>query len=156
MSRWVRVHVEEAGRWRWLIFLTVRKVWGLVEGGGGRAGRAPSPCSSIKSIPRSEKQQQKEEKQMERRSVTPTRCPWSCEPARWWTFPLCTFDCFQTRAPVNRGKTSENQSWERKTHYQTQRVTVGIHISHISVAHLCSLYFSPISVHLCNHHRCII
>lgn len=81
--------------------------------GGGRAGRAPSPCSSIKSIPRSEKQQQKQEKQTERRSVTPTRCPWSCEPARWWTFPLCTFDCFQTRAPVKRGKTSENQEKEK-------------------------------------------
>lgn len=37
-------------------------------------------------------------------SITPSRCPWSCEPARWWTFPLCISDCSRRRAPVNKKK----------------------------------------------------
>lgn len=36
--------------------------------------------------------------------LSPSRCPWSCGPARWWICPLYTFDCSQKHVPGGSGR----------------------------------------------------
>lgn len=93
VSRWAGgcVHVEEArGGCSWRVF--VKEVW------GGDSTLFNKEHSKVR-------------KRESGRSVTPIRCPWSCEPARWWTFPLCTFDCFQTRAPGKHTEKEREKTW---------------------------------------------
>lgn len=50
--------------------------------------------------------------------IIPNRCPWSCEPAQWWTFPLCIFDYSRRRARIS------SPAWFYSFHsrYPRQRV----------------------------------
>lgn len=43
-------------------------------------------------------------------SLSPSRCPWSCGPARWWTCPLYTSDCSQRHVPAGCGSGKEKDS----------------------------------------------
>lgn len=41
--------------------------------------------------------------------LSPSRCPWSCGPAQWWTCPLYISDCFQRHVPGGWGRGQEKE-----------------------------------------------
>lgn len=109
----VQFHEQQEGVCTW-------RRRGVEVGGGAGWSMVDAPRSLIKSIPRSEKENG--------RSVTPIRCPWSCEPARWWTFPLCTSDCSQTRVPG-----AETHEEEQKLQLQH----IQIYFNHRNTFNVC-------------------
>lgn len=54
-------------------------------------------------------------------SLSPSRCPWSCGPAQWWTCLLYTSDCSQRHVPVGRGRGQERG--ERDSVYLERNLT---------------------------------